>query len=224
MSRIILFYGDSNTWGYRSGGERLPANRRYTTMATRQAPDVIPVVDGVNGRCTVYESACIPPDLLGGATFEQVLKNTPQPDGVVIMLGTNDVVPPLSLTAAQIAANLRRMVQTAKKTAPDMSAIVLVSPPPLGPHALAVMSEEEKARLDVLNEELPQALEKTAAEEHVEFLNGSSIVPCMDAPDGYHLAEIGHLRIGLAIGSLLRSIALPKSRRGNPVEAADLQG
>ncbi len=208
MNRRILFYGDSNTWGYRPGGERLPANRRYTTMVTRQAPDIIPVVDGLNGRSTAFESTLAAPELLGGASFAASLRKADNPDGVVIMLGTNDVMPPLSLTGDTVADNMRRIIRTARQICPDMGTIVIVSPPPLASCAVRTMQEELHGDADLLGTDLAPYLRKAADEEGAYFISGSSIIPCMDAADGFHLSDIGHLRIGLAIGSLLRSLVM----------------
>lgn len=211
MNRHFLFYGDSNTWGYRPGGGRLPANRRFTTMVTRQALDVFPVVDGLNGRCSAWESDVFPQELLGGASFVESLKssNASQDglDGLVIMLGTNDVMPPLNLTPETIAENLRRMVREAHAVCGSELVILIVSPPPLGPAAVEDYMETGQGNRDVLTVDLSAALKKMTVEENVLFLSGSSMIPHMDAEDGFHLAEVGHLRLGLAIGSLLRSIA-----------------
>ncbi len=204
MSRKILFYGDSNTWGYRPGGGRLPANRRYTTMVTRQALDVVPLVDGLNGRCSAWESAVFPAELLGGAGLVAALKQAGAPDGLVIMLGTNDVMPPLNLAPAAVADNIRRMVCAARAQCADLT-ITIVSPPPLGTQAVEDSAAEGGDRT-FLAADLAEVLDAVAAEVGVFFLSGSSIVPCMDAEDGYHLADVGHLRLGLALGSLLRSI------------------
>ncbi len=208
MNRRILFYGDSNTWGYRPGGERLPANRRYTTMVTRQAPDIIPVVDGVNGRSTAFESALAAPELLGGATFAAALRKADNPDGVVIMLGTNDVMPPLNLSGEEVCGNMRRIIRTARQICPDMNTVIIVSPPPLDDCAVKAMQEEMQGDAGLLGTDLAPYLRKAADEEGAYFLSGSSIIPCMDATDGFHLSDIGHLRIGLAIGSLLRSLVI----------------
>ncbi len=204
MSRKILFYGDSNTLGYRPGGERLPANRRYTTMVTRQAPDVIPLVNAVNGRSTAWDFPGVSPELLGGAMLTEALNRTSAPDGLVIMLGTNDVMPPYNTKTEEIMENLRRMVQLARTTLADI-AIVLVSPPPLGDRAIKDCLARSGVR-QLLTADLSLPMEQLASEEGVFFLSGSSIVSFMDAEDGFLLADVGHLRLGLALGSLLRSI------------------
>ncbi len=209
MNKRILFYGDSNTWGYRPGGERLPANRRYTTMVTRQAPDIIPVVDGLNGRSTAFESSLVPPELLGGATFAASLRKADNPDGLVVMLGTNDVMPPLSLDAETVGDNMRRIIRTAREICPGMGIVVIVSPPPLAPCAVRAIRDDTGCDAELLGTNLAPFLRKAADAEGASFLSGESIIPYMDAQDGFHLNDIGHLRIGLGIGSLLRSLTLP---------------
>ncbi|MDO5536705.1 MAG: GDSL-type esterase/lipase family protein [Desulfovibrionaceae bacterium] len=207
MNRRILFYGDSNTWGYRPGGGRIPANRRYTTMVTRQAVDVIPVVDGLNGRCSAWESDIFPPELLGGATLVESLRKANSPDGLAIMLGTNDIMPPLNLSREAITANLRRMVQAARTECAGALDLVIVCPPPLAPAAIENLVQSGEGDRKVLTADLSAPLRDLAAEEDIYFLDGGNIIEHMDAEDGFHLAEVGHLRIGLALGSLLRSLA-----------------
>ena len=202
----VLFYGDSNTWGYRPGGGRLPPNRRYTTMVTRQALNVLPLVDGLNGRCSAWESPVFPKELLGGATLAPALLAHGPLNGLVIMLGTNDVMPPLNLPAAAICANLLRMIKTARALCGQDLNILLVSPPPMAECALQDLVQDYGADREVLCQDLAAPMERLARKAGTFFLNGGSILAAMDARDGYHMAEVGHLRLGLAIGQLLRSL------------------
>ena len=53
----ILFFGDSNTWGYTPvTGERYPAGVRWTTVAAALLGGEYNCVEcGINGRTTVFE-------------------------------------------------------------------------------------------------------------------------------------------------------------------------
>lgn len=203
MPHRVLFYGDSNTWGYKPGGSRLPSNRRFTTVATRQLFTLVPVVDGLNGRCSARSHPAFPPELLGGATFADSFEQALPLDGLVLMLGTNDVMPPLNLRADEICANLRGMVDEARARAGRDLAVLVVSPPPLNAAAVKRLTEEGGIP-EILEQDLAAPMRAMAREAGVRFLDGGSYVECMGAEDGYHLDDIGHHRLGLAIGRELR--------------------
>ena len=48
----VLFYGDSNTWGYQGDDpmHRLDADQRYTGVVAAQFPDVHFIEEGLCGR------------------------------------------------------------------------------------------------------------------------------------------------------------------------------
>ena len=48
----VLFYGDSNTWGYQGDDpmHRLDADKRYTGVVAAQFPDVHFIEEGLCGR------------------------------------------------------------------------------------------------------------------------------------------------------------------------------
>ena len=61
--RQVLFYGDSNTWGYQGDDpmHRLDADKRYTGVVAAQFPDVHFIEEGLCGRticstCLLYTS------------------------------------------------------------------------------------------------------------------------------------------------------------------------
>ena len=53
----ILFFGDSNTWGYTPGtGERYSEDVRWTAAAAKLlGPEYCCIECGINGRTTVYD-------------------------------------------------------------------------------------------------------------------------------------------------------------------------
>ncbi len=205
MIKRVLFYGDSNTWGYRPGGGRLPANRRYTTMVTRQALNVYPLVDGLNGRCSAWRSGVFPQELLGGASLAASVEASLPLDGLVIMLGTNDVMPPLNLRAEEICDNQRRMIRRAREIAGTDLFVCLISPPPLSEQGVTDIVGFDQGDRDILTQDLATPMARLALEERAEFLDAACLIPHMDAEDGFHLEEVGHLRLGIALGQLLRT-------------------
>ena len=83
MKKNILFFGDSNTWGYIPGtGERYPYEERWTTIVSQKL--------GEDGRTTVFEDpwkTC----RCGKENLDYELQNHKPLDLIVVMLGTNDL-------------------------------------------------------------------------------------------------------------------------------------
>ena len=88
----ILFYGDSNTWGFDpASGLRYPYEERWTTVCARLLGEryhCIPA--GMNGRTTAFDDPEKP--LRNGCReLDHELQEHKPLDLVVIMLGTNDM-------------------------------------------------------------------------------------------------------------------------------------
>ena len=87
----VLFYGDSNTWGYQGDDpmHRLDADKRYTGVVAAQFPDVHFIEEGLCGRtiCSTdpidYGRNCM-------AMLPALLATHDPLDVILIMLGTND--------------------------------------------------------------------------------------------------------------------------------------
>ena len=129
----ILFYGDSNVWGYRPEGGRIAASDRFPAVAGSLIPEAEILENGANGRSSAFEHPVFPADLLGGAAFAGIFREALPVDALVIMLGTNDVLPLLGLTPSETAANLARIMRNAREIRPGIP-ILLVSPPARGNH------------------------------------------------------------------------------------------
>lgn len=88
----ILFYGDSNTWGYNpENGGRYPYDVRWTSVAEKiLGEDYHCIAAGLNGRTTVFDDMW--KDCRNGRDALDFELQTHKPlDLVVIMLGTNDL-------------------------------------------------------------------------------------------------------------------------------------
>ena len=59
----VLFYGDSNTWGYQGDDpmHRLDADKRYTGVVAAQFPDVHFIEEGLCGRTAETAWQCCLP-------------------------------------------------------------------------------------------------------------------------------------------------------------------
>ena len=87
----VLFYGDSNTWGYQGDDpmHRLDADKRYTGVVAAQFPDVHFIEEGLCGR-TMCSTDPIDYSRNGMAMLPALLATHDPLDVIVIMLGTND--------------------------------------------------------------------------------------------------------------------------------------
>ena len=87
----VLFYGDSNTWGYQGDDpmHRLDADKRYTGVVAAQFPDVHFIEEGLCGR-TICSTDPIDYGRNGMAMLPALLATHDPLDVIVIMLGTND--------------------------------------------------------------------------------------------------------------------------------------
>lgn len=205
----VLVYGDSNTWGYIPGGGRLPEESIYPAVAARHVPQLHLVTDGLNGRSSVWESPHAVPELQGGATFARTVRSMLPLQGLVLMLGTNDVMAPLSLTGEAIAGNLARMAALASDLCPGL-VTVFVSPPPIAPYGISELVRDGWGEAAVLGQNLAAAFARRAREEAVLFWDGSSVLAHMDGPDGYHMTTSGHKALGEGLGAFLAQAVVPK--------------
>ncbi len=204
----FLCYGDSNTWGYIPGGGRLPQECLYAFHAARLVPELELVAEGLNGRSSVWESTVFPAELQGGATFAAVFRAHLPLQGLVLMLGTNDVMAPLNLPGERIADNLARMVHCARALCPGL-VTVLVSPPPIAPLGVSELARDGWGETALLGQNLAEAFASCADKEAILFWDGSSALGHMDGPDGYHMTAAGHAALGKGLGAFLAKAVVP---------------
>lgn len=206
-AKTILFYGDSNTWGYdpETGG-RYPCRLRWTSVCAALLGDGYDCVPaGMNGRTTAFD------DPVKGARnglkgLDYELQSHKPLDIVVIMLGTNDLKYTDAAGSAAGMERLLRLVLSANErynlsspVFPNGAKILLVSPILLGAHVGAKAEDiAESARLSALYRELA----KTCG---VHFLDAARYADPSEA-DGVHLDADGHRTLGEAIAEKLRTL------------------
>lgn len=113
----LLVYGDSNSWGYGADGSGSRVAERWPVVMARElCVDLIE--DCLPGRTTAHDD----PEM-GGAAFNgmahfktALLAQAPL-DGVLIMLGTNDLKARFSPDADQITRNLGALAGLARASA-----------------------------------------------------------------------------------------------------------
>lgn len=196
MTRAVLCFGDSNTYGSIPGvaGGRYEWEIRWPGVLARKLGDGWRVIEeGLPGRTTVFDDPLSP--YRRGADYLPPCLDSHSPlDAVVIFLGTNDLKARLSAGPADIAGGLGVLAQTALATTPR---VLLLGLPRLG----AELSGEfagagEKAT------GLPPRIAEVAAAVGADFLDLSADVT-YSAIDGFHLDPEGHAAIGDAVAQRL---------------------
>ena len=195
----VVCYGDSNTYGYdpRTGG-RYPYESRWTTMLADKLGDCYEVIpEGLNGRTTAYDRPGA--GWKNGVTSFVSCLGTHKPvDYLIIMLGTNDCLAALDLSAEDIAKGMENLVDLAEEKSPEIQGyvpqIVIVAPPAIGsdfgnsPFGWELNEESVRRSRDVA------PLYKETAERHgCLFADASAGIDI--SPDCMHLTEKGHEQI-----------------------------
>ncbi len=161
----ILFYGDSNTYGYDprafSGG-RYPAEERWTVILQDMLKNVCHIaVDGMNGRKV--------PDVSGDMSYlEGVLLREAPLDLFVCMLGTNDILLTPNPDAAVPAEKMERFLGWIRMRTGPETIMLLIAPPLIGETA-DVYYKNFHAESQVMN----QLLRETALRCHAEFADAA---------------------------------------------------
>ncbi|XME04009.1 SGNH/GDSL hydrolase family protein [Lachnospiraceae bacterium C1.1] len=137
MSKTVLCYGDSNTYGYiPETGMRYPKNIRYPGKLQELLGEGYSIIEeGCNGRTTIHDD---PIDgWKNGLDYLRPCLNSHKPiDIVILMLGSNDLKNTFHLTAEDIADGAGVLVDVIKEFTAEKQGfvpdIILVSPPEIG--------------------------------------------------------------------------------------------
>lgn len=209
----ILFYGDSNTWGYNpENGGRYPYDVRWTTVAQKLlGNDYNCIPAGINGRTTVFDDpwkVC----RNGRDAIDFELQTHKPLDLVVIMLGTNDLKFGSASLSARGIETITMMVKmanerfiTSSPVFPDGAKVLIVSPILIGKideshdeYDLIPDGHEESKRFAPLYKEMA---DKCGAYfmDAAQYASPSPI-------DSEHMTIEGHAAFGRAIAEKIKEI------------------
>jgi lysophospholipase L1-like esterase len=218
MTKEVLCYGDSNTWGFDPlTRERYERGERWTgVLQSTLGRDYHVIEEGLNGRTTVWDDpvGCYrvtaqgnaPDTSLNGKTYLIPCLQSHKPlDLVIIMLGTNDLKKRFSLSAFDIAQGASVLADIVIKSlcgrGGNSPKVLLLAPPPLG------------KLTDYNNEQFEGGVEKSkrlskhylaVAEEHgCEFFDASTVIRSSDI-DGIHLKRKDHEALGRAVAKIVK--------------------
>ncbi|MBQ6315792.1 MAG: asparaginase [Mogibacterium sp.] len=198
----VVCYGDSNTYGFcpEPYAYRYPYEKRWTSILAGRLGDGYSVSpEGLNGRTTAYDRS--------GAAWKNGVSsflacvNTHKPvDILVIMLGTNDCLADLGLTAEEISAGMEELVSMAEKIMPETQGyipeIIIVAPGAIrddyrnGPFAAEL--DDYSVRK---SHEIASLYADIAVRHGIRFVDATSAAEVSDL-DAMHLSEQGHRELG----------------------------
>ncbi len=205
MTKTVLCFGDSNTWGRSPFGlERLPPESRWPVVMQQQLGDGYQVIiEGLNARTTVWEDP-IEEGRCGKTYLLPCLMSHDPIDLVILMLGTNDLKKRFSVSAFDIGRSIGLLLDKilASKTGPGGTApqVLLMCPPPVAKlTAFADMFEgaPEKSR------QLAPHYQQHAELRGCRFFDTGTLIRSSDA-DGIHFEPQEHKKLGERVAQLVR--------------------
>jgi lysophospholipase L1-like esterase len=191
--KTILFYGDSNTWGYDGEtGNRFPYEQRWTTIATNKlGGDYQVIVEGLNGRTTVFDEPFYP--YRNGRFAYTMLLDTHHPiDLLVIMLGTNDTKEFLHNRPETISWGIRCLVELSRGgefgPANGDPKVLILAPPAVQPGnpAKASFDIREFDGAPSWSGKLAEQYKRMADENNCYFLDTAPVIK-LSPTDGVHI-------------------------------------
>ncbi len=205
--KIILCFGDSNTWGYDpSTGGRYPRDVRWTGVLRRALGDGYQVIEeGLNGRTTVWDDP-IEGYKNGMGYLIPCLESQRPINLVIIMLGTNDLKMRFSVSAYDIGKSIGVLIDVVQKSAsgPDdgIPEILIMAPPPV---AKLTEFAEMLEGSEVKSQRLAGHYRQQTEEYDCHFLDTSQIIASSDL-DGIHLERDEHRKLGEAVAEEVKRI------------------
>ena len=208
MTKVIVCFGDSNTWGAKPDGTgRFAPDVRWTgVLQAELGPGYKVIEEGLNGRTTNIEDM-IEEDRNGRRHLPPLLESHRPFDLIVIMLGTNDLKSRNNRSAADIAQSASKLADIARRSmcGPDGQnpKVLLIAPPATveaghGLDMLFVGALEKSAHF-------PEQYAFYAEAVGVDFLDAGSVV-VSSAVDGIHLDSEEHAKLGKAVATSVKAI------------------
>ncbi|HEY6633769.1 MAG TPA: SGNH/GDSL hydrolase family protein [Rhizobiaceae bacterium] len=210
MTRNILCYGDSLTWGYNAvGPSRHAYEDRWPSVLQAELGDGVRVIpEGLNGRTTAFDDNLAGADRNGARILPTVLTTHAPLDLVVILLGANDMKPWIHGNPVAARQGMQRLIDIVSghdyplgEPAPK---ILLVSPP-----AVTRTENAEFREMFAGGDKASQALARQYAElagrTGCGFFDAGSVAVTTPL-DGVHLDAENTRAIGRALAPIVRKM------------------
>lgn len=208
----ILFFGDSNTWGYKPTDKSRLENR-YTQLIKHAFKEHEILEEGLCGRTMCYDDP-FDADRNGIKSISMVLKTHNPIDVVFIMLGTNDAKRQFSSNAISLEKGIRALLYKALnpevyRDVDKVPTFIVVCPPKMHPKGLEndrIFANFGKEGFDMLQNTKPY-LEKGCQDFHVEVIDTQAVAGTFD---GIHMDEKGHRKVAEALISKIKEMERTK--------------
>ncbi|MEL0640782.1 SGNH/GDSL hydrolase family protein [Pseudoalteromonas aliena] len=203
MTKNILCFGDSNTWGLNpTTGKRFDENTRWTSLLNKKLGVGFNVIEAGQPNRTLVHN---PPfdGVLSGISYLKPYLDKHELDFIIIVLGTNDLKKRFNLTPSSIADGLNNLIslthshyeQSNTLKAPK---IIIVSPPKIR------ITEQYSCiyeGADIKSVILGNIFKHVAVNNKCEFIDLSTINLCDG--DGIHFGPNEHLAISCKIATVI---------------------
>lgn len=208
MTKAVLCYGDSLTWGYDPEAiGRHAYEHRWPSVLQKALGDRVRIIaEGLNGRTTAFDDHLADCDRNGARVLPTILQTHAPLDLVIIMLGSNDMKPVVAGSAFAACQGIARLVRLIRNhiwpfefDGPD---ILIVAPPMLCETANAPFAASyaggvaESAKLATLYRDL-------ADELGCGFFDGSSVAKTTPL-DGVHMDAENTRALGRGLEPIVR--------------------
>ena len=194
----IVFYGDSNTYGYTPYGERY--DNRFTKIIESILDDNFKVFEeGLVGRTSIYpdkrENRC------GINNVDKILGKYDKIDYLFIMLGTNDFKKNNARTINDYYEAMNKLL-TKIISISNVKRLVLVSPILLSKN-IEVLDNEFDYHSYLLSKLSSKALRKLAKEYNALFFDAKTVAK--PGVDGEHFTQEGHYSLANSLIKIINS-------------------
>lgn len=207
--KTILCYGDSNTWGYNpSSKSRYPKGKRWSSILQNElGKEFEVIVEGLNGRTTVWDDP-IEGEYKNGKAYLLPCLNSHKPlDIVIIYLGANDFKYRFSVNSFDVAKAVEALVKIVKTSGTGYEEgkspeVLIVTPTAISKFYEprdAYVGAEEKSR------DVSEQFKKVFENSDCYLLDSNEIIKTSTI-DGIHLEEDSHRRLGAEIAKKIKQI------------------
>ena len=209
MTKTILCYGDSLTWGYDAGTllRHRYEDRWPSVLEAELGGGARVVAEGLNGRTTAFDDHLAGEDRNGVRLLPTLLGTHMPLDLVIFMLGANDMKPWIHGNPLAAQHGMRRLVDMVRghpwRHAATTPKIIVVSPPPLSRTANAEFTEMF-AGGDAASQRLAPLYAALASEYGIGFFDAGTVAKTTPI-DGVHLDAENTRAIGEALAPLVRA-------------------
>lgn len=205
----ILCYGDSNTWGYISGSDhqRYNENQRWTKLLQKILGEEFEIIEeGLNSRTLFSDDKRVGKEGRNGFTYlNPCLDSHDKIDGIILMLGTNELKSTFNNTPKDIVDMIDRYVNFIKnkKSQIDKSTpkIVISGLPRIKENAEYCRENDKYKGAEGKSRELNELYKKYCKSKGVVYVDNDDL---QTGIDGVHLTEQSHRLLAERLSQTLK--------------------